>query len=134
MTSKKGSILYFYSQKPAFIQTGFYPDRLLSRPAFIQTGFYLVGENLIRLFLTRLLCPPSILITKGISWILLARRATFMTSLMSLERSSFQTFATMLRAKHSSMFSFVSLDIDISENSSKVYSGTSKTANLDNRG
>ena len=96
--------------------------------------FYLVGKNLIPLFLARLFCPPSILITKGISLALVASRATFMTSRMSLEPSSFQTFATMTRAKHSSMFSFVSLDIDISENSSKVYSGTSNTANLDKRG
>jgi hypothetical protein len=63
-----------------------------------------------------------------------ASRATLMTSLIPLEPSSFQTCSAINLAVLSSTFYFLSLVTVISENSTKVYSGISNIANLDNRG
>src|SRR5438093_7430892 len=76
----------------------------------------------------------NILTTKVTSSLELASLPTLITSLISLEPSSFQTFSAMCVAMDSSTSSFVSLVTAISVNSSKVYSGTSNIANLDRRG
>src|SRR5206468_7436660 len=76
----------------------------------------------------------KILTTKDTSSMLSTSRATFMTSLTSLEPNSCQTFFAMKAAVYISKFSFPSLLTAIRTNSSKVYSGISNTRNLDNSG
>jgi hypothetical protein len=60
-------------------------------------------------------------------------RPIFTTSLMSVEPSWFQTFSAMVAASSLSTFSLASMPIDISLNSSKVYSGISSITNVDKR-
>jgi hypothetical protein len=56
------------------------------------------------------------------------------TSLMSVERNSFQTYSKMTEAINLSTFTFVSLLTAIFLNSSKAYSDIFVTKNLDKRG